>query len=154
MRGLVRAKYCEALKAEVQSFSESIREKVREGISGSGLVSAVVEEWEQVVKKVAKAEVVEKVVVCGRAVRWWDDEIKQKIEHRRKAYKKILEGQDNLWEEYSKLRREVNNLVVQKKLEVWNEVVERANSDFEGNRKEFWALLVEGQRVRGGGLQL
>ena len=30
---------------------------MREGISGSGLVSAVVEEWEQVVKKVAKAEV-------------------------------------------------------------------------------------------------
>ena len=32
----------------------------------------------------------EKVVVCGRAVRWWDDEIKQKIEHRREAYKKYL----------------------------------------------------------------
>ena len=62
-----------------------------------------------------------------------------------------LEGQDNLWEEYSKLRREVKNLAVQKKLEVWNEVVERANSDFE---KNFGHLLVEGQRVRGGGLQL
>ena len=33
----------------------------------------------------AKAEVGEKVVVCGRAVRWWDDEIKQKIEQRREA---------------------------------------------------------------------
>ena len=121
---------------------------MREGISGSGLVSAVVEEWEQVVKKVAKAEVGEKVVVCGRAVRWCDDEIKRKIEHRREAYKKILEGQDNLWEEYySKLRREVKNLVVQKKLEVCNEVVERANSDFEGNRKEFWAFV--GRRTKG-----
>ena len=68
----VRAKYSDA---EVESFSESIRDKVSEGISGSGLVSAVVEEWEQVVKKVAKAEVGEKVVVCGRAVRWWDDEM-------------------------------------------------------------------------------
>ena len=26
-----------------------------------------------------KVEVGEKVVVCGRAVRWWDDEIKAKI---------------------------------------------------------------------------
>ena len=49
-----------------------------EGISGSGLVSAVVEEWEQVVKKVAKAEVGEKVVVCGRTVRWWDDELSRR----------------------------------------------------------------------------
>ena len=62
----VRVKSSEALKAEDVPFSESIREKVREGIRGSGLVSAVVEEWEQVVKKVAKAEVGEKVVVCGR----------------------------------------------------------------------------------------
>ena len=33
-------------------------------------------------------DICSKVVVCGRAVRWWDDEIKQKIEHRREAYKK------------------------------------------------------------------
>ena len=66
------------MKSDVESFSESIREKVSEGISGSGLVSAVVEEWEQVVKKVAKAEVGEKVVVCGRTVRWWDDELSRR----------------------------------------------------------------------------
>ena len=47
----VRAKYSEALKAEVESFSESIREKVSEGISGRGLVSADVEEWEQVARQ-------------------------------------------------------------------------------------------------------
>ena len=67
----------------------------------------------------------------------WDDEIRQQ---RRETYKK-LEGQDYLLEDYSKLCREVKNLVVQKKLEVWNEVVERANLDFEGNRKEFWAFV-------------
>ena len=81
--------------------------------------------------------------MCGRAVRWWDDEIKQKIEQRSEAYNKILDGQDNLWEEYSKLRREVKNLVVQKK----NELVERANPDSEGNRKEFWGFV--GRRTKG-----
>ena len=44
------------------------------------------------------------------------------------------------------LRREVKNLVVEKKLKVWNEVVEKANSDFEGNRKEFWAFV--GRRTK------
>ena len=82
---------------EVESFSESIRERVSEGMSGSGLVSPVVEEWEQVVKKVARAEVGEKVVVCDRAVRLWDGEMKLKIEQRREVFK----GQDNLWGEYS-----------------------------------------------------
>ena len=41
----------------------------------------------------------------------------------------------------------MKNLVVQKKLEVWNGVVERANADFEGNRKGFWAVV--GRRTKG-----
>ena len=49
--------------------------------------------------------------------------MKQKIEQRREVYKKILDGQDNLFD--TKLRREVKNLVLEKKLEVWNEVEER-----------------------------
>ena len=143
----VRRRYKEALEAEVEAFSESIRERVSEGMRGSGLVKTAVEKWEQVVKKVASAEVGEKVIVCGRAVRWWDDEIKQKIEERREVYRKILRGQGELWKEYTKLRREVKSLVIEKKLAVWNEVVEKANEDFEGSRKEFWAFV--GRRTRG-----
>ena len=43
-----------------------------------------------------------------------------------------------------KLRREVKHLVMEKKLNIWNGVVEKANADFEANKKELW---VEGQRV-------
>ena len=42
-------------------------------------------EWESIVKRVANAEVGEKVVVCGRVARWWDNEIKSRIEQRRKV---------------------------------------------------------------------
>ena len=52
--------------------------------------------------------------------------------------KRILEGEDNLWE--------VKNLG-EMKLEVWNQVVEKANSDFEGYRKEFCAFV--GRRTKG-----
>ena len=126
----MRLKYKEALKAEVEAFSESIRERVSEGMRGSGLVNAAVEKWEQVVKKVARA-----VVVCGRAVRWW---IKQKIEERREVYRMILRGQGDLREEYTKLHREVKSLVIEKKLALWNEVVETANVDL---RKGFLAFV-------------
>ena len=113
----VRVKYKEALKAEVETFSERIREKVSEG----------------------SAEVGEKVTVCGRAVRWWDDA--EDVEERREVYMKILRGQGDLWGEYTELRREVESLVIEKKLAVWNGVVERANEDFEGIRREFWAFV-------------
>ena len=54
-----------------------------------------------------KPEVGEKVIVCGRSVRWWDDEIKGKIQERREVYKRIVRGEKDLWEEYNMLRREV-----------------------------------------------
>ena len=31
--------------------------------------------------------------------------------------------------------------VREKKLGIWNEVVEKVNADFEGSRKEFWAFV-------------
>ena len=48
----------------------------------------------------------EKVIVCGRSVRWWDDEIKAKIEQRRQLYKRMVRDQEGLWDE---LRREVKH---------------------------------------------
>ena len=34
------------------------------------------EEWKNTVNRVAKSEVGDKMIVCGRAARWWDNEIK------------------------------------------------------------------------------
>ena len=138
----VKAKYRDALRAEVNGFSESIKHRVENGMNGSNLVNEVLEEWERIVNRVAKTEVGEKMIVCGTAVRWWDDEIRAKIEHRRQVYRLIVSGQEELWEEYYRLRKGVKQLVI-----IWNEVVEKANSDFEGNRKEFWAFV--GRRTKG-----
>ena len=134
-----------ALQAEVSRFSESIQSKVASGMVGSTLVMNVLADWESI--EVAKAVVGEKLIVCGRAARWWDAEVKAKIEHRRDVYRKIAGGQDELWEEYYMLRKEVKKLVIEKKLNNWNEVLEKANSDYDGNRKEFWAFV--GRRTKG-----
>ena len=32
-------------------------------------------------------------------------------------------------------------LVIEKKLNIWNELVEKVNTDFDENRKEFWAFV-------------
>ena len=40
-------------------------------------------EWENIVNKVAKSVIGEKMIVCGRAARWWGNEIKEKISLRR-----------------------------------------------------------------------
>ena len=141
----VKAKYRDALRAEVNGFSESIKHRVENGMNGSNLVNEVLEEWERIVNRVAKTEVGEKMIVCGRAA---------KIEHRRQVYRLIVSGEEELWEEYYRLRKKVKQLVIEEKLNIWNEVVEKANSDFEGNRKEFWAFVGRRTKGRKGGISV
>ena len=142
----VKFRYENSLRAEVSSFSRSIRAKMQNGLEGHDLVNAVLLEWESIVNKVAKREVGEKMIVCGKAVNWWDNEIKNKIKFRRELYKEMINGREDLWDEYCRLRKEVKELVVAKKLKVWNEVVEKVNTDFDGNRKVFWSFV--GRRTR------
>ena len=43
----------------------------------------------------------------------------------------------------------VRLLIIKKKLNIRNEVVERANSGFEGNKKEFWAFVNKRKKREG-----
>ena len=76
------------------------------------LVSEVLREWESIVNRVAKREVGEKMIVCGKSARWWDSEVK---DSRRQLYKSMLDGNVYAWEDYCKLWKEVKDLVRKKK---------------------------------------
>ena len=102
-------------------------------------MKAVVQDWEDTVKRVASKEIGEKVIVRGKAARWWDEE---KIGLGRQVYKEISSGREDKWVEYYKLRSEIKELVCKnKKSDSWNEVIDKANKDFYENRKEFWGFV-------------
>ena len=77
------------------------------------------------------------LVPCARCT------IKNRINLWREVYKKVVNGQNmkDLWDEYCTLRKEVKELVREKKLSIWNEDLEKANVDFDGSKKEFWAFV-------------
>ena len=110
-----RQKYQEALSGEVDGFQGRVRQWKTQGLRGSELVKAVVQDWEETVKRIASKEIEEKVIVCGKAARWWDGEIKEKIRLRRQVYKEISSGREEKWGEYYKLRSEIKELVRKKK---------------------------------------
>ena len=62
-------------------------------------------------------------------------------------YKNVLDGNLDAWEDYCKLWKEVKDLVRKKETDIWNDVVEKVNKEYEGSRKEFWAFV--GRRSKG-----
>ena len=64
-------------------------------------------------------------------------------------YKRFQHTGDNkLWTEYCKLRKKVimKQVVIEKKLDMWNNIVEKTNQDFEGIKKQFWSFV--GRRTK------
>ena len=53
-----------------------------------------------------------------------------------------------MWDEYCRLCKEVKQLVIEKKLNIWNELVEKVNTDFDENRKEFCAFVGRKTKVQ------
>ena len=94
------------------------------------------------VTKLAKTFIGAKTVVCGRSTRWWDKEIKDKIKERREVYKRFQHnGDSKLWMNYCKLRKEMKQLVIEKKLDMWHNIVEKASQDFESIKKQVWSFV-------------
>ena len=62
-------------------------------------------------------------------------------------YRKVVNGQEDLWDEYCRLRKELKQLVIEKKINIWNELVEKVNKNFDENKKHFWAFL--GRKTKG-----
>ena len=75
---------------------------------------------------------------------------RQKIEQRRQLYKRMVRGQEGLWDE---LHRDIKHLAMEKKLNIWNGVVEKANADFEANKKELWSFVGRRTMGRKGGVE-
>ena len=62
----VKLRYQNALKAEVHGFLESIKSKLEGSMKGHDLVNEVLREWENIVNRMAKSEVGDKMIVVER----------------------------------------------------------------------------------------
>lgn len=54
-------------------------------LKGHAFVGEMLREWEGIVNRVVRREVWE-MIVCSKSARWWDSEVKDKINSRRKVY--------------------------------------------------------------------
>ena len=71
----VRSDDQKALADEVQGFSENTGQR-KEGLKGYALVGEILGECKSIVSRVAKREVGENMIVCGKSARRWDSAVK------------------------------------------------------------------------------
>ena len=73
----------------------------RNDIERDGAGARIIEGWEQLVKTTASKVIGKKLIVCNRAVKWWDEEVKEAITSRRKARARYTSSKTTTgWEEW------------------------------------------------------
>ena len=55
---------------EVEGFKKSVNCKIEGGLRVHDLINEMLFKWKSFVNEVAKSEIGEKMIVCGRAAKW------------------------------------------------------------------------------------
>ena len=73
----------------------------------------MVSKWEKVVDKTALLTLACKLIICGRSVRSWDEELRQLVKDRRACFAQRLDN-DNNWSDYLIIRKELKPKIREK----------------------------------------
>ena len=68
----------------------------------------------KVVDKAASKALGRKLIICGRSVSWWDEELRQLVKDRRTCFAQGLDNDSN-WNDYLKIRKELKQKIREKK---------------------------------------
>ena len=72
----------------------------------------IMEGWQQLVKTTASKVIGKKLIVCNRAVQWWDEEAKEAVRVRKEAHVRYTSRKSTAgWKGYATARKKVKEVV-------------------------------------------
>ena len=74
----------------------------QEGVAGGELVIRMAIKWEKVVDKPALITLRHKLIICGRPVSWWNEELCKLVKDRRACFAQGLDNDSN-WSDYLRI---------------------------------------------------
>ena len=136
----IRDEYQVELGLQACDFFETLDDLNREKVVEEELVRRMASKWEKVVEKAALKALGRKLIVCGRSVNWWDEELRQLVKDRRACFSRGI-GSDNNWKEYLIIRKELKQKIREKKKTCREELMAKVNSNYRKNIKAFWKFV-------------
>ena len=78
--------------------------------------------WEKVIHKAASKALRPKLIICGRSVNWWDEELRKLVKDRRTCIAQGLDTcNDSSWNDNFKIRKELKQKIREKRFVERNE---------------------------------
>ena len=109
-----RNEYQDELGLHANDFFQTLDDLCREEVVEEELVRRMASKWEKVVDKAASKALGRKLIICGRSVNWWDEELRQLVKDRRTCFAQGLDNDSN-WNDYLKIRKELKQKIREKR---------------------------------------
>ena len=110
----IRNEYQAELGVRANEFFQTLGDLNQEGVVGEELVRRMASKWEKVVDKAALITLGRKLIICGRSVSWWDEELRQLVKDQRTCFAQGLDNDSN-WNNYLRIRKELKQKIRQKR---------------------------------------
>ena len=136
----IRSEYQVELGLQACDFFQTLDDLYREKIGEEELVRRMASKWEKVVDKAASKALGRKLIICGRSVNWWDEELRQLVKDRRACFSQGISNDSN-WKEYLLIRKELKEKIREKRKICREEFMANVNNNYRKNIKAFWKFV-------------
>ena len=92
--------------------------------------------WEKVVDKDALLTLGCKLIIYGRSVSWWDEELHRLVKDRKACFAQALDN-DNNWNDYLSIHKELKQKIREKRKICREELMAKVNKNYRKNTKGF-----------------
>ena len=106
-------------------------------------VTAAVKRAERIITEAAKATIGTKLIIPGRAAKWWNAEIRREVQARRQLWQQVKESpsDENMKNRYFVKRKEVCRLVKTTRANCMKSMYDKLNDDYREHKTKFWKGL-------------
>ena len=136
----IRNEYQAELGLCANDFFQTLSDLHQEGVVGEELVRRMASKWEKVVDKAALLTLGRKLIICGRSVSWWDEELRQLVKDRRACFAQGLDNDSN-WSDYLRIRKELKQKIREKRKICREQLMAKVNNNYRKNIKAFWKFV-------------
>ena len=139
----VRQAYAEALNEELPGFQAIVHSNVHApGRTVEDAANFISTAWERIVTRVASRHVGRKLIIPDLAKPWWDREMREAIDARRRTYAQWMVCKaPHLWDLYIIHRKKCKMLASRKKQEHRDKRVSALGKLYKNNTRMFWRCL-------------
>jgi len=139
----IRKLYEQGIANEVDGYAQYVEGFLQQPCISKEDITNIVKRAENIITEVANTVIGTKLIIPGRAAKWWSDDIKSKIRERRQLWQEVKQTPNDAVKkaEYMERRKAVNKVVNAAQAAHTKAMFDDMNKNYHQHKNKFWKTM-------------